>query len=374
MSHVREALFGFVFHMSKFTDNNKALIVQLYFENGKSATLAARKYGTIMGIKTKSDLPSEAYVRKLVDKFQNNGSVKRKDYKDRISKSPNMEKVLADAVNEIETNGGIASVRNVSQMGDVGCSSSTVYRVLKNELRWKPYKYKQVQTLPSHCYEERLKFCKWICNMADDNYVPRILFTDEANFYLDGYINKQNMRFWGPGPPNEVLERTLNSPKFTIWCGFSHGFRLQPFVFPFNSNVNGEAYRDLLSEHVVPSLKKLKKCKNTVFMQDGASPHTANLTKDILLKHFGENVIGRGFSQFWPSHSPDLNPCDFFLWGYIKDKVYLPGKKYASLVELKDAVIETFNSIPQECFQNAIDSFEYRAAKCCQLNGAHIEK
>ena len=23
----------------------------------------------------------------------------------------------------------------------------------------------------------------------------------------------------------------------------------------------------------------------------------------------------------WPARSPDLNPCDFFLWGYLKSKV-----------------------------------------------------
>ncbi|PNF41627.1 hypothetical protein B7P43_G07619, partial [Cryptotermes secundus] len=26
----------------------------------------------------------------------------------------------------------------------------------------------------------------------------------------------------------------------------------------------------------------------------------------------------------WPPRSPDLTPCDFFLWGYIKDRVYVP--------------------------------------------------
>ena len=26
----------------------------------------------------------------------------------------------------------------------------------------------------------------------------------------------------------------------------------------------------------------------------------------------------------WPARSPDLNNCDFFLWGYLKSKVYCP--------------------------------------------------
>ena len=26
----------------------------------------------------------------------------------------------------------------------------------------------------------------------------------------------------------------------------------------------------------------------------------------------------------WPPRSPDLKPCDFFLWGYVKDNAYKP--------------------------------------------------
>ncbi|GBN56792.1 hypothetical protein AVEN_23056-1 [Araneus ventricosus] len=26
----------------------------------------------------------------------------------------------------------------------------------------------------------------------------------------------------------------------------------------------------------------------------------------------------------WAPRSPDLTPCDFSLWGYVKDKVYAP--------------------------------------------------
>jgi hypothetical protein len=34
---------------------------------------------------------------------------------------------------------------------------------------------------------------------------------------------------------------------------------------------------------------------------------------------FGDRIIS---SDIWPAHSPDLNPCDFFFWGCLNDKVY----------------------------------------------------
>ena len=36
----------------------------------------------------------------------------------------------------------------------------------------------------------------------------------------------------------------------------------------------------------------------------------------------------------WPPRSPDATPCDFFLWDYVKDQVYVPPLP-ASIPELK---------------------------------------
>jgi hypothetical protein len=27
----------------------------------------------------------------------------------------------------------------------------------------------------------------------------------------------------------------------------------------------------------------------------------------------------------WAARFPDLTPCDYFLWGYLKDKVFVPA-------------------------------------------------
>ncbi|GFX52349.1 uncharacterized protein TNCV_4323671 [Trichonephila clavipes] len=54
-------------------------------------------------------------------------------------------------------------------------------------------------------------------------------------------------------------------------------------------------------------------------MQDGAPPHITWCVKDIIKHLFTEErVISRQFRHPWPPRSPDLNPCDFWLWGYLK--------------------------------------------------------
>ena len=42
-----------------------------------------------------------------------------------------------------------------------------------------------------------------------------------------------------------------------------------------------------------------------------------------LTEKFDENcLISQNSSFGWPPYSPDLNPCDYYLWGYLKSKVY----------------------------------------------------
>ncbi|GBN08000.1 hypothetical protein AVEN_36565-1 [Araneus ventricosus] len=51
---------------------------------------------------------------------------------------------------------------------------------------------------------------------------------------------------------------------------------------------------------------------------------------DFLSRELPHRWIGRADLEdvpqlSWPPKSPDLTPCDFFLWGYVMDKVYVPS-------------------------------------------------
>ena len=55
-------------------------------------------------------------------------------------------------------------------------------------------------------------------------------------------------------------------------------------------------------------------------------------------------AAGKGFLLPWPPRSPDLTPCDFFLWGFVKDSVYVPPLP-TSLKELRDRITHTLQTI-----------------------------
>ena len=65
--------------------------------------------------------------------------------------------------------------------------------------------------------------------------------------------------------------------------------------------------------------------------------------------------------------SPDLNPPDFYMWGYLKDRVY--GSNPQTIPDRKAAI----RAIPREECGRVIDNFARRIQMCLQRRGAHLE-
>ena len=61
---------------------------------------------------------------------------------------------------------------------------------------------------------------------------------------------------------------------------------------------------------------------NVCFQQDGATAHTSRRSLSLLREMFPGHVISLRGDIGWPLRSPDLTPCDFFLWCYLKATVY----------------------------------------------------
>ncbi|GFV38467.1 hypothetical protein TNCV_4393481 [Trichonephila clavipes] len=68
-------------------------------------------------------------------------------------------------------------------------------------------------------------FVEWAQNeiavVAD--FHKRILFSDEAHFWLNGYVNKQNCRIWSEANPQVYVETPLHPGKLTVWCALWAG-------------------------------------------------------------------------------------------------------------------------------------------------------
>jgi len=79
----------------------------------------------------------------------------------------------------------------------------------------------------------------------------------------------------------------------------------------------------------------------------------------------------RGFNNL-PPPSAGETPCDFFLWGYVKDQVYVPPFP-ASIAELKLRIRTAIETITADMLKTVWNELDYRVVVCRVTKGAHIE-
>ena len=96
-----------------------------------------------------------------------------------------------------------------------------------------------------------------------------------------------------------------------------------------------------------PKFRKTVEMQRYWFQQDGARLHTAKIVQEWLGEKFGEKFMDK---SKWPPRSPDLNPCDFYLWGHLKQLVYYPLPK--TIDELKANIRREIKKINVEILKN----------------------
>jgi hypothetical protein len=90
---------------------------------------------------------------------------------------------------------------------------------------------------------------------------------------------------------------------------------IRPFFFA-QKTVTGSSSLDILQLYAFPQLEHLQ--PNVFLQQDRAPPHWSLDVWRAINATFSGCWIGRD----WPPRSPDITSLDFFLWGYMKDRIY----------------------------------------------------
>ncbi|GFX15016.1 transposable element Tc3 transposase [Trichonephila clavipes] len=74
-------------------------------------------------------------------------------------------------------------------------------------------------------HQARRRFVEWAQNeiAVVPDFHKRILLSDEAHFWLNGYINKQNCCIWSEANPQVYVETPLHPEKLTVWCALWAG-------------------------------------------------------------------------------------------------------------------------------------------------------
>jgi hypothetical protein len=72
----------------------------------------------------------------------------------------------------------------------------------------------------------------------------------------------------------------------------------------------------------------------------------------------------------WPPCSPDLSVCDYFLWDYLKQRVYV--NKPHTLDQLRTNIETEIANISPAILQKVFKNFEKRLENCIERNGHHL--
>jgi transposase len=245
---------------------------------------------------------------------------------------------------------------------------STIYRHLTNSmgfvvkhLRWVPHNLSDDQ--------KQMRISKSIdllhlLNSMKHHSWRNIVTLDESWFYLATDYDS----IWLPpaeAPPTRE-KKMISSPKLMLTIVWNpHGFHIID-ILPKGAKFNSDYY----ISHILTPLAEIKESigvesqRKLIVHADNARPHTAKKVEEVL-----ESTGLRNASH--PPYSPDLAPSDFFLFGYLKEK--MKGESFTSNDELLERVIQILNDIPPETLTKVFDEWIDRLQACINANGDYFE-
>lgn len=245
-------------------------------------------------------------------------------------------------------------------------SKTSYYRIMR-KLNFRPYLPHHVPALKPQDIERRNQLCGEILVLIDSHptAIDHIIWSDESMFYLSGTICRHNNVRWGPKNPHEQIEVPHCNQSIMVWCGITSSQLIGPHFF--HGPVDRAAYLEVL-EVVWPFARH----KRMFFQHDGAPAHYAIQVQNWLNQKFPQKWIGRGGPYLWPARSPDLAPCDYFLWGYLKSRVYRAPRP-STIAELQARITESCAEIPANYLKNASRAAQHRFEECIALGGQQLQ-
>jgi len=97
---------------------------------------------------------------------------------------------------------------------------------------------------------------------------------------------------------------------------------------------------------------------------DNAPGHSSSLVQTFLVKHRITQVCQ-------PPYSPDLAPCDF--WLFSKLKLPLKGTRFQTANEIKENATRQLMAIPKKDFSDCFEKWKERWDKCVRSQGQYFE-
>ena len=253
-----------------------------------------------------------------------------------------------------------------------GVNVGTVHTIIREELKMQKIGAKFVPRVlredqkERHCHDSR----EMVELINSDFAVFDALVTcDESRIYCyEPETKRQSSQWKHAGSPRPKKARQSKSTHKPMMIPFfdSTGMIYMHWV-PTVQTVNKEYYVEVLTEFRKRFRRKrpaLFKSAQWHFHQDNALVHNFILFTDFLTK-MGIKTVPQ------PPYSPDLAPCDFWLFPKLKEK--LRGYRYETIEEMKEDVTKIIDTLTQEEFHGVFQKLLERYDKCIAAGGNSFE-
>lgn len=307
------------------------------------------------------NVPGRATVFRWLKKFKE-GKMDIDD-EPRSGKPPIQENKLA-ILNALEKE-PYASTYRIEEL--TGINQSTVWTTLTHQMhyklficKWVPYK------IDNKIKEKRVELSKLILdtlNKGAGNW-SNIITGDESWFFWR--YDKQQQWLPENSERPQIPKANIGSEKSLFSIYFSARGVIVCDSLPKNARFNSSYFVETILPQIESFYKKFRPsngCKNVILHIDNARPHNSLISK-AKIEEFGLKRMKH------PPYSPDLSPCDFWLFGYLKEK--LKGNHFTCQEDLKNKIIQILNEIPKNQFNSVYEEWIKRLKQVIKTGGEYI--
>jgi len=302
-------------------------------------------------------------IYKIIKKYNNHGVIKHMGNNGRTSKLST--RLATYILNQNDQNSFLSTrkmVEKIKSECDITISHTSIKNYL-NMLEIRAYKPCLKPLLKqNHIHARYIASRRWV--KMPENTLKTMIFSDESKFNLynnDGSPNVWRTKSAKLDPKNIRKTIKFGGGSVMVWGCFSYyGVGELRFI---DTKMDAVYYCNMLSNSLFASAEKMG-LREYIFVQDNDPKHTSRLAKEF----FMENNIN---VEPWPAQSPDCNPIEH-LWAIIKRRI--GTKTFKKKTELKEAIIQEWNSItPEMCRRLALD-FKKTALLVYRAKGGYINK
>ena len=264
-----------------------------------------------------------------------------------------------------------STIRELSEACDL--SIGTIHSILHEDLQMRNLAARWVPHLLTDEQKKRRVDCsRQLLQDFEPNGPKRlcdIVTGDESWLTFYGIPNKRCNRAWvGPdGDRPVVLRPGFQSRKRLFSIFFSTQGVVALDILPAKASITATYYTKVVLRRVVDAICEQRPTvgtSRTLMLHDNAAPHKAKVTTTFLEER-EIKVLAH------PPYSPDLAPCDFWLFPILKER--LAGHKFDRIQDLSKAVKSELEGIPREEYQRALHMWRTRLEMCIRAKGEYFE-